>query len=96
MIQVDVYSIHHNDCHRFSLDLYTQSSHLHQHLMHHHLQYQHENPSLSPQQSSTSDADETLTPPPSLNRGVVCFNRNFFLLMIFVFCIECNCSSENS
>ncbi len=46
--------------------------------MHHHLQYQHENPSLSPQQSSTSDADETLTPPPSLNRGVVCLNRSFY------------------
>ncbi|CAF1529014.1 unnamed protein product [Adineta steineri] len=52
-------------------DLYTQSNHIHQHPMHHHLQYQHENPSLSPQQSSTSDADETSTPPPSLNRGGV-------------------------
>lgn len=51
-----------------SVDLYTPSVHLHQNLMHHHGQYQHENLSLSPQQSSTSDADETLTPPPSLNR----------------------------
>ena len=40
--------------------------------MHHHSQYPHENLSLSPQQSSTSDADETLTPPPPLNRAVVC------------------------
>lgn len=54
-------------------DLYNQSSHIHQHLVHHHLQYPHENPSLSPQQSSTSDADETSTPPPTLNRGVVCY-----------------------
>jgi hypothetical protein len=52
--------------------------------MQHHLQYQHENPSLSPQQSSTSDVDETSTPPPSLNRGggggVVCIliKRNIF------------------
>ncbi|CAF1170408.1 unnamed protein product [Rotaria magnacalcarata] len=51
-------------------ELYGQSTHLHQHPMHHHLQYQQENPSLSPQQSSTSDADETSTPPPSLNRAV--------------------------
>ncbi len=41
--------------------------------MHHQLQYPHETPSLSPQQSSTSDADETSTPPPPLNRGVVGF-----------------------
>ena len=63
----------------FPVDLYTPSVHLHQNLMHHHGQYQHENLSLSPQQSSTSDADETLTPPPSLNRmGVSAMERMFF------------------
>lgn len=60
----------------FPVDLYTPSVHLHQNLMHHHGQYQHENLSLSPQQSSTSDADETLTPPPSLNRMGVSVMKN--------------------
>jgi hypothetical protein len=53
--------------------------------MHHHLQYPHENPSLSPQQSSTSDADETSTPPPALNRGVVCFVKNFYSINYIIF-----------
>ena len=62
------------------VELYTQSAQHHSHSMqHHHVQYHPENPSLSPQQSSTSEADETCTPPPlpppptasSLNRGIV-------------------------
>jgi hypothetical protein len=68
--------------------------------MHHHTQYQHENLSLSPQQSSTSDADETLTPPPCLNRGVVCFFYEIDLItsydtLLFFLSIECDCCHEN-
>ncbi|CAF1466346.1 unnamed protein product [Rotaria sordida] len=52
-------------------EVYTQSSHTHQHPLQGHFQYQHEVQSFSPQQSSTSDIDETSPPPSSsssLNR----------------------------
>jgi hypothetical protein len=75
--------VYHNQNFLLNLDLYTQSNHLHQHPMHHHVQYPHENPSLSPQQSSTSDADETSTPPPPLNRGVVCFEIKKYERFLF-------------
>jgi hypothetical protein len=42
-------------------------THYHQQHFHPHFQYQHENQSLSPHQSSTSDVEETS---PSLNRAV--------------------------
>ncbi|CAF2385214.1 unnamed protein product [Rotaria sp. Silwood2] len=45
-------------------EVYTQSPQIHQHSLHGHFQYQHEIQSFSPQQSSTSDIDET-SPPPS-------------------------------
>ena len=61
--------------------MYNQSTHVHQHLIHHHVQYSHENPSLSPQQSSTSDADETSNPSPAIiNRGIVGFNSHICML----------------
>lgn len=53
------------------LEFYGQSSHVPQHSLHPHFQYPHENQSLSPQQTSTSDVDETSpTPSSSLNRTV--------------------------
>ncbi|CAF0735332.1 unnamed protein product [Adineta steineri] len=50
-------------------EVYGQSSHFTQNSLQSHVQYQHENQSISPQQSSASDIDEASpTPSSSLNR----------------------------
>ncbi|CAF4443802.1 unnamed protein product [Rotaria socialis] len=59
--------------HKCYLELYNQSAHIHRHPLHNHFQYQHEVQSFSPQQSSTSEIDETSPQPlpsssSSLNR----------------------------
>ncbi|UJR36491.1 hypothetical protein I4U23_029214 [Adineta vaga] len=64
-----IYGNHNNNDHSLSQQMYGQSTHFNQNSLHSRHQYQHENQSISPQQSSASDIDEVSpTPSSTVNR----------------------------